>query len=63
MNGSSEISKSTGDAVGATFDEIHASTYLERDAHDLARLGKSQVLKVYITGISSIFHYPAVLSA
>ncbi|KAI3335885.1 amino acid/polyamine transporter I [Ustulina deusta] len=47
MNGSSEISKSTGDAVGATFDEIHASTYLERDAHDLARLGKSQVLKLF----------------
>ena len=46
MTGSSETPKSTGDVFGATFDEIHGSTYLERDAHGLARLGKSQVLKV-----------------
>lgn len=58
MTGSSETPISTGDVFGATFDEIHGSTYLERDAHGLARLGKSQVLKVCclhtLTHISSL---------
>ncbi|KAI1172930.1 amino acid/polyamine transporter I [Nemania sp. FL0916] len=44
-NGSAEASSEVGASFGATFDEIHGSTYLERDARDLARLGKSQVLK------------------
>ena len=35
-----------GAALEGTFHEIHGSTYLERDSRGLARLGKSQVLKV-----------------
>lgn len=46
MNVSSEASNGVGVALETTFDEIHGSTYLERDSHGLARLGKSQVLKV-----------------
>ncbi|TGJ88083.1 hypothetical protein E0Z10_g642 [Xylaria hypoxylon] len=62
MNGSSETSKGTGDAFGATFDEIHGSTYLERDAHGLARLGKSQVLKRRF-GFLSVFGFSCCILA
>lgn len=49
MNASPEASHGGGAAaLGTTFHEIHGSTYLERDARGLARLGKSQVLKVII---------------
>lgn len=46
MNSSSEASNRKSAAPGPTFHEIHGSTYLERDEQKLARLGKSQVLKV-----------------
>ncbi|KAK5632183.1 hypothetical protein RRF57_007897 [Xylaria bambusicola] len=52
MASPAETPKSTGDVFGTTFDEIHGSTYLERDAHGLARLGKSQVLKVHNSAIT-----------
>lgn len=48
MNGSAAAaSNSGGFALETTFQEINGSTYLERDARGLARLGKAQVLKVY----------------
>lgn len=62
MTGSSEPPKSTGDVFGATFDEIHGSTYLERDAHALARLGKSQVLKRRF-GFLSVFGFSCCILA
>ncbi|TRX90034.1 hypothetical protein FHL15_009135 [Xylaria flabelliformis] len=62
MNSSSETSKRMGDAFGATFDEIHGSTYLERDAHGLARLGKSQVLKRRF-GFLSVFGFSCCILA
>ncbi|KAH9908480.1 putative choline transport protein [Xylariomycetidae sp. FL2044] len=42
--------------AGATFDEIHGTTYLDRDARGLASLGKSQVLKRRF-GFLSIFGF------
>lgn len=55
MTGSPEAPKDTRDVFGATFNEIHGSTYLERDAHGLARLGKSQVLKVRMFSILHLY--------
>ncbi|KAI1121349.1 amino acid/polyamine transporter I [Nemania abortiva] len=52
----------TGDVLNATFDEIHGSTYLERDAHGLARLGKSQVLKRRF-GFFSVFGFSCCILA
>ncbi|KAJ8128327.1 hypothetical protein O1611_g5307 [Lasiodiplodia mahajangana] len=64
MNSSLETPKRTGagDVFGATFDEIHGSTYLERDAHGLARLGKSQVLKRRF-GFFSVFGFSCCILA
>lgn len=46
MKATPEVPNGTEVSVGSTFHEIHGSTYLERDERNLARLGKSQVLKV-----------------
>lgn len=46
MSVQTKVTSNTGATLEGTFDEIHGSTYLERDSHGLARLGKSQVLKV-----------------
>ncbi|KAI1352042.1 amino acid/polyamine transporter I [Xylaria sp. FL0043] len=56
MDAFSKTSGGTGGKIGATFDEIHGSTYLERDEQNLARLGKSQVLKRRF-GFLSIFGF------
>ncbi|KAI2466144.1 amino acid/polyamine transporter I [Annulohypoxylon bovei var. microspora] len=56
MNVSSETSNNREAAFEANFHEIHGSTYLERDARGLARLGKSQVLKRRF-GFLSIFGF------
>ncbi|KAI0397609.1 amino acid/polyamine transporter I [Xylariaceae sp. FL0594] len=56
MNSSTKTSRATGETRGATFDEIHGSTYLERDEQGLARLGKAQVLKRRF-GFLSIFGF------
>ncbi|KAI1403912.1 amino acid transporter [Hypoxylon fuscum] len=62
MNVSSEASNGVGVALETTFDEIHGSTYLERDSHGLARLGKSQVLKRRF-GFLSIFGFSCCILA
>ncbi|KAI0874238.1 amino acid/polyamine transporter I [Hypoxylon argillaceum] len=62
MTGSPEAPKDTRDVFGATFNEIHGSTYLERDAHGLARLGKSQVLKRRF-GFLSVFGFSCCILA
>lgn len=49
-------------AFTATFSEIHGSTYMERDAQGLARLGKSQVLKRRF-GFLSIFGFSCCILA
>jgi hypothetical protein len=46
MNVSPEATTDMRAALEGTFDEINGSTYLERDSRGLARMGKSQVLKV-----------------
>lgn len=55
MNAFSKTARGTGETFGATFDEIHGSTYLERDEQGLARLGKSQVLKVCILWLHQVW--------
>ncbi|KAI1390834.1 amino acid transporter [Hypoxylon trugodes] len=62
MNGTSNASKRAGPALGTTFDEIHGSTYLERDSHGLARLGRSQVLKRRF-GFLSVFGFSCCILA
>ncbi|OTA98288.1 hypothetical protein M426DRAFT_116777 [Hypoxylon sp. CI-4A] len=56
MSVRSEAANGVGSARQTTFHEIHGSTYLERDSHGLARLGKSQVLKRRF-GFLSIFGF------
>ncbi|KAK8006671.1 hypothetical protein PG991_012968 [Apiospora marii] len=46
MNVSPQASNRSEAGFHTTFHEIHGSTYLDRDAKGLARLGKSQVLKL-----------------
>ncbi|OTA87743.1 hypothetical protein M434DRAFT_375283 [Hypoxylon sp. CO27-5] len=62
MNDSSNSSNGAEIAFGATFDEIHGSTYLERDSYGLARLGKSQVLKRRF-GFFSVFGFSCCILA
>ncbi|KAI0883455.1 amino acid/polyamine transporter I [Annulohypoxylon maeteangense] len=63
MNVSSKTSNDGRQAAfEATFHEIHGSTYLERDARGLARLGKSQVLKRRF-GFLSIFGFSCCILA
>ncbi|KAI0015393.1 putative choline transport protein [Xylariomycetidae sp. FL0641] len=58
----SEVAHAGGDPSKSTFQEIQGSTYLERDSHGLARLGKSQVLKRRF-GFLSVFGFSCCILA
>ncbi|KUJ16112.1 amino acid transporter [Mollisia scopiformis] len=62
MNVSTEATDDRVATLEGTFDEIHGSTYLERDSRGLARLGKSQVLKRRF-GFLSIFGFSCCILA
>ncbi|XDG03760.1 hypothetical protein ABKA04_003375 [Annulohypoxylon sp. FPYF3050] len=62
MNSASKTPNDREAAFTATFSEIHGSTYMERDAQGLARLGKSQVLKRRF-GFLSIFGFSCCILA
>jgi hypothetical protein len=48
ISGAPSCESRTADTTDTFFDEILGSTFLERDTRGLARMGKSQVLKVSI---------------
>ncbi|KAK7920864.1 hypothetical protein PG985_008886 [Apiospora marii] len=62
MNVSPQASNRSEAGFHTTFHEIHGSTYLDRDAKGLARLGKSQVLKRRF-GFLSIFGFSCCILA